>query len=88
MSDNSVLSTAESPQPANFHSESRLEQLLRETGFPLGSEPTESDLLRAAEQLRRRKRQDLLRFLGRLIARSIRLGSKPGKELCSVNDKV
>lgn len=76
MSDNSVPRTPEPPQPANFHSESRLEQLLRETGFPLGSEPTESELLRAAEQLRRRKRQDLVRFLGRMIARSIREGSE------------
>jgi hypothetical protein len=73
---------------ATHAGESRLEQLLRATGFPLGIEPTESDLLRAAEQLRRRKRKDLLRFLGRLIARSIRLGSQPGKELCSVNDEV
>jgi hypothetical protein len=68
--------------------ESRLEQLLRATGFPLGLEPTESDLLRAAAKLRGRKRKDLLRFLGRLIARSIRLGSQPGKELCSVDDQV
>lgn len=67
--------------------ESRLEHLLRATGFPLASEPTDSELLQAARQLRRRKRQELMRFLGRIVARSIRRGSElPGKELCRVED--
>lgn len=87
MIDNNLPGTA-GPSLSNTNTTYlRLEDLLRATGIPLASEPTESELLRAAEQLRRRKRQDLVRFLGRMIARSIREGSV-GKELSSVSDKV
>lgn len=76
MKDKSFPSTSDPPDPWSFSTESGLERILGATGFPLSFEPSESDLLRAALQLRDRRRSELMLFLGRLIARSIQAGSE------------
>lgn len=89
MKDKIFPSTSDPPDPSSFSTESGLERILGATGFPLSFEPSESDLLRAAQQLRDRRRNELMLFLGRIIARSIQDGSDSvSREPTYVEDDV